>query len=719
MRKPFIFILLILSFWIWSLDLVDIIFYYLKQPYSKATGYGLALIPFCILSLLFTRLFLKFYGLTKSTLRISKKQLQELGWLLLFFTPILYLNFTRIMFPDATYDVGAYHLYLQQLNRYENLQHFNMVGGGGGGTYFFTLSYKIFGFFRILLGFRMGTLFNSFLLFVCFVCIYDFLKRICQSYLEKIKVPALLLYLSALFAIFSTNTLFIVNSYVVDVLGIPLLFELLFIVLFKKLTDQNRLTVTLFFFLLTSVLIAYKLTSLPYILILGLCFIIRNYTYLLKEKQLILFAFLSLLFPSIYLIYNYTETLNPIFPFYNKLFKSDLYPIENFRDRRWGPANILEVFYYNIICATNPVRNNEWGLFSGRLLAEYLLILFSLVTLVYNKFKIKDSFTRIVIATSVIALLLNYMLLFTTGYYRYGIIIEMLFGINLVLWSLYFFQHKKYILFSLVIVLSLVQCVNSFNVIYKHQVNVSWYQYKSLRNGNHGTELKNQLKLLFRDRQTKVEQQIASLKIDAFLSSDCDGYSRSFSPGTPIYNVTSYGNRKETIIHFEKNVIDTLTQRHNVYSLARLESLTEKIRNLNARNYFVDSIVDVYSTFTTNDVPLYLLKLKHYNPDSFKIVTIDSFIRNKPGTKNDIANDSIGSFKLFTIIDPYTYNWEFQEKQAKFEVNGESYTLNFPDNHNRILILPGNKRLEFRKQNEFNYLVIIQELKQTGLSKDE
>lgn len=711
MRKPFLFLLIIFSFWIWSLDFIDILFYYSRHSYSKVTGSLIALIPFCLLTYLFSKLYFRYYELGKKSIILTKTKVNEWMYLCLFFLPILYLNFTRIMFPDATYDIGAYHLYLQELNRYENLKNFNMVGGGGGGTYFFTLSYKMFGAARHLLGFRVGVLFNTFLLFISYISLYDFLKLISKFYLGKLKISSALLALSSLFIIYATNTLFVLNSYVVDLLGIPLLLELLFIICFKKLNEQNNWSVILFFLSLVSLLIAYKLTYLPYIFVLSICFIIHNYSYLIKIKTLLLFCIIPLIFPSIYLLYNYTETLNPIFPFYNKLFKSSLYPLINFKDERWGPHNISEMFYYNIICAVDKTRNNEWNIFSVRLLAEYFLIVASVVYLIYNKFRFKNTFIRLIISVSAIALLMNYMLLLTTGYYRYGIIIEMMFGLCIILWLLFFFQKKRYILFSALLILSLIQCVNTFNIIYKHGVNLSWYQYKDLWKSNNGSLVKSQLHLLFNDKQMDVAGQISQLHIDGFLSSECDGYSQLLSPHAPIYNVTSYGNRQDLIKDFEKNVIDTLSQRHNLYVVCRLENISQKIRDLNVRNYFVDSIVNVYPNFTSRDIPVYLLKIKRYNVDSFRIATQDSFIRNAPAANKDLEYITGDNYKLFVILDPYTYTWPFQQDSAKFTLNDKLYSLKLSDKNKRILIFSkGDTTFTFDKLNESNYLVIIQEL---------
>ena len=165
--------------------------------------------------------------------------------------------------------------------------------------------------------------------------------------------------------------------------------------------------------------------------------------------------------------------------------------------------------------------------------------------------------------------------------------------------------------------LSSIQCINTFNRIYKHGTNLSWYYYKDLWK-YHKDQVKDEVHLLFNDRKNNVKAIISPLKINGFLSSDCDGYIRLLFPNTPIYNVTSYGSREEFIKDFEKNVIDTFSQKHNLYFLSRSENVEQKINDLKTRNYSIDTIVNIYPYFTTPKMPLYLIKIKHYPTDSSK-----------------------------------------------------------------------------------------------------
>jgi hypothetical protein len=720
MRKPFLFFLLLISLWIWSLDFTDILFYYLKYHYGNFAGYGTAFIVFGILAFYFTKLFLKYFGITSLKLSLTKEQLSEFSFLILCFLPILFLNYQRIMFPDINYDLRAYHIFLQRINRLENLQNFNLVGGGGGGTYFFTLSYKVFGFSRELLGFRLGTLFNTYLLFLCYASLYDFLKMFISSVFPGAKIHALLLSLSAFFIIFSDNTLFVLNSYMADLIGIPLLLELLHLLFFKPLNNKNRTVVSLFFFLLTSIVIAYKLTYLPYLGVIGLFFLIRNRNIFLENKELLLLGFIVIFFPSVYLFYNYTETLNPIFPFYNKFFQSPLYESINFKDTRWGPRNFLELFYYNIICLFHKERNNEWQFFSLRLLAEYLIILTSLSVCIYHRFKLSNSKISFIVNLSIIAVLCNYLLLYTTGYYRYGILIEMLFGLTIILWLSYLFIHKKWVAAGAIICLMSIQGLSTFNRYFRHGLNMSWYDYKALRSTDNGMFLKDQSRLLFNDYNTGVDTILTRLNINGFLSSDCNGYIKLLAPQIPIYNTSSFGKRQLVADDFERTRIDTLSQKHNFYFLTTLEDMPQKIGQLNKRNYFIDTIVDVYPTFTVKNMPLYLFKIRHFQNKEIEIINKTAFLRvDSAGFSPHYFYRSTNKFKSYIIEDPYTYNWPERPDSAKFTVNQQLHQSYTRGDKNKIVVIPEGNELSFTNYKKLHYLIITQEIQPVDKSGNQ
>jgi hypothetical protein len=705
MRKPFLFFLLLISLWAWSTDIVDIACYYCHYHYSPIEGGIASVIIFLPLAYCLCISFLKYFELQKKDIKITTDQLKEFALLVVVFLPIVYLNYERIMFPDADYDVQAYHMFLHTLNRLDNLRNFNMVGTAGGGTYFFTLPYKMYSVFRVLLGYRMGTIFNTFLLFFIYVSVYDFLKQFVVTFLPE-RIPVFFIVLSALFIIFADNTLFNLNSYKIDSFGVPLLLELVNILFFKPLHEKNKTVINLYFFIIASLIITYKLTYLPYVLIIGVFFLIRNYKTYVSDKKLVLFFLLTLLFPSIYLLYNYSETLNPIFPFYNKIFKSPLYPIQNFKDERWGPKNVWEFFTYNIITISQPQRTGEYNFFSVRLLTEYLIIFGGIGTLVYNKFSIKDNGIKAMLYLSLIAILCNYSLIYTTGYYRYGIFIEVIFGILLILVLYYLYAFKKWIIFSLLTILLLIQSINTFNRIYRFETNLSWYPYDFLRNNN--TLFSKECGRMFNDYNSGVDSTVTNLKIDAYLTSDHLGFIKLFSPNIPIYNLPSGGPRQALIDSVEKNKMDTLSQQHNVYLIASMFTVIDKIKDLNSRNYYVDSIIDVYPTFTLTNEPIYFLKLKYYNKKSYKISNECTILATDSTNKSShFFYTSRNKFKSYIIEDPYMYNLPKRDS-SNFTANNILYNAQTKDN--KITTIPKNNDLSFINHNDLQYIIVIQEL---------
>ena len=47
-----------------------------------------------------------------------------------------------------------------------------------------------------------------------------------------------------------------------------------------------------------------------------------------------------------YLIYNGLTTGNPVFPYYNSIFRSPYFGTEDFKDRRWGPSGRREILLW-------------------------------------------------------------------------------------------------------------------------------------------------------------------------------------------------------------------------------------------------------------------------------------------------------------------------------------------------------------------------------------
>lgn len=87
---------------------------------------------------------------------------------------------------------------------------------------------------------------------------------------------------------------------------------------------------------------------------------------------------------SIYLIYNYLSVGNPVFPYYNNIFKSKYYYELAGTDPRWGPKGIKEILLWPFIIFFSPERWSELPCNGGRLLVAYG---FSLIVVVIGILK--------------------------------------------------------------------------------------------------------------------------------------------------------------------------------------------------------------------------------------------------------------------------------------------------------------------------------------------
>ncbi len=704
MRAPFLFLLLLASLWVWSTDLIDILFYFLNITHTETLQNIVALLPFLLICFLFYLLLKKYYR-DVDFITLSSSSGKELIQLVLFFTPILFLNYERIMFPDVDYDTGAYHLFLHNLDRIENKNNFNLIGSSGGGTYFFTLSYKIFGLVKSLVGFRIATLLNTFILFLIYLSVYDFIKKGIREFQKWENPPTLSLALSSLFVIFSFNALFNLNSYKVDAIGVPLLLEMLHIAFFYRLTVTNKKYIVPLFFLFASIAIAYKLIFLPYTLLLTGIFLYKNWELFKKNFYLIAWGFAAVVFSLPYMLYNYAETQNPIFPFYNKIFQSSLYSLKNFKDERWGPRSLIEFFGYAIVCFKDKIRNNEWHIFSYRLLAEYFIIAGLLFAVVFKKIRTKIGVPSSLISLSLLAIICNYFLIATTGYYRYGVFIEVLFGLILI-FCLFFFYHKKHTLaFALLFCFCVKQVSTVLTDIYINKNNISWYYYDQMKENK--DSYKRETGLLFKDFAKNEIKLDSSLQIQAFLSSELNGYAKVLAPEIPIYNLYTMPTRKTEVEAFANRVVYPLSRQKGLYTIATKESIMDKIQQLNENRFIVDSIVDIYPNFRPYNDPVFLLRAVFVN-DSATINNSLNMLRNdSSGISDNFKYVAHNSFVAFIIQDPYTYTWQSSVDSFSYYVNDMHISGKKSKKINRFLI---DNELHFKNEKELHYYIIIQNI---------
>jgi hypothetical protein len=132
-------------------------------------------------------------------------------------------------------------------------------------------------------------------------------------------------------------------------------------------------------------------------------------------------GFLAPLLP--FSAFMFWQTRNPIFPFYNKIFRSPYWPLINWVDIRWGPKAVWEALVWPFLIFIRPERTTELAVYSGRLCLALVAAIFCLLIRPAGKN------TR---ALGVIILLGLGLWTLITGYVRYATYLELLGGVAIV-----------------------------------------------------------------------------------------------------------------------------------------------------------------------------------------------------------------------------------------------------------------------------------------------
>lgn len=415
---------------------------------------------------------------------------------------ITFVSIFKIVYPDTNFDTLHYHLIAQRqgvTNYFSETQGF---GKGNFQVWGFPLGDKAFWYFRLVLGYRLGTLLNSLALVVChyqILCIFDVLFPIKNLDKKESIANAIIKSLFAVFILTSHYILLNIGTYMVDSFVLPFILEGAFVLITAVDSKRDDFT-SLYLSILCGFCIALKMTNIIYVvpLVLAYVFKIRK---TLTIKIFFVCAVLAIIPCVPFLLYNYHITNNPIFPYYNSFFKSDFYPSINFKDNRWGPENKIQALSWLghfIFLPNNRISEipSKWNFL-------YLLGILG-VGMWFLKFAEKPSektetfcnYDYLAFITIIISILWG----FTTGYARYfegGMIFVGLF-------AYYFFE--KFITFGKrVIRLSLFKMVTGLILIillfqsvatiacFENGRELAWRQFTP-------TSFKENCKKLFKDR---------------------------------------------------------------------------------------------------------------------------------------------------------------------------------------------------------------------------
>ncbi len=314
--------------WIWLWDVFSFLGFYAGLPEGvllPALLAGAVMLP--VLRLLIRRR-------PWQKERLSKGDLVVIAYFCLF-------TAGKTLFPDMCEDSCRHHVFLQT-PYWKDMISFHLIPAGIQG-FTFPLVDRLFYLFRVLLGYRMGTVLNLLCMSLTYIQARRIMKKICGIRYEKLHPFLCFLAVTQYDAVAQAGT------YMVEIIGTTLVLEGIWFLL-REPENKNEILV---FAGLQGLLFALKMTNVVYVAPLVVLYVFKNR----KQITVPLFGICVLAGAvplSIYLIHNWIQAGNPIYPYYNKVFGSPYYPDSNFKDVRWGGSTWKEVILWPFIGIIKP-----------------------------------------------------------------------------------------------------------------------------------------------------------------------------------------------------------------------------------------------------------------------------------------------------------------------------------------------------------------------------
>ncbi len=279
---------------------------------------------------------------------------------------------------------------------------------------------------RTILGCRLGTIGS------CLVLLWTaaILFRVLEPAIASRFVRAL----AVLWIVCSEGILWEVGNYMVDLFGLPLLLEAAVLVVPREEEERDPLDDLPLVGLLLGSAVAFKLTNLVFAAAIGVVAVGRlllvpsGRRETRKRARAWALAAVAFLLPmASHTLLLWWTTGNPVFPYFNALFRSPLFPPFNTGDDRFGPTSRLQAFVWPVVSVLHPERLSELGVTSGRLALGFLGAVATLLI------RPRDQRDRRLIGLAVIVILGSVLWSFGSGNHRYGLFAELSGGLVLVL----------------------------------------------------------------------------------------------------------------------------------------------------------------------------------------------------------------------------------------------------------------------------------------------
>lgn len=500
----------------------------------------------------------------------------------------LFLN--RFLIPDRSFDSINYHLFLgfKGFNTENNKFEFYPTG-----IHNFSPILDMPGYLLMkLFGYRLGTIGSLIFLYLSIWVVY----KIFRLYQPKFNVLDHwwwgLLFVSVFL---SFETFMQLATYLVDI-EVAFL-NLLSIYFLLKYEINKNIKFLILSALTFAIFILGKMTTwyfvLPYF-----CYVLfillsdLNLRWKQKIFNFLLVIIISTIFVLPWLWHNYNVTGNPVFPYYNSVFKSEYISYTDFHDPRFGGTNLGEKLLWGIVSIKKFDRLCQArDLFHDFRINFYFV--FSLLILIWSLLK-KDK-TILKLTSFYLLIYICWSLFF--GYLRYALLLEFLGGLIILIFaSKLRFKKNNLFLFFLVMFI-IVDGLTVINKSFKYEL--SW------RNGfsNDSKLYISQIKNINNDKISIDSNLINKYRPDVYLN--CATPSIGYYVLTdfnklPVFNIdrTFYSDmtQNELYIKKQKNLLNQHVKKKvvNFVTIVVKDGMDETqdlcLKNLNELKYDVSEI---------------------------------------------------------------------------------------------------------------------------------
>ena len=501
--------------------------------------------------------------------------------------PLFAVFALRLAFPDLSFDVLNHRL----IQGERALRGAQLAQGDFFPTIFpFNPAPDMLtGITRHLFGYRLGTIVNL----LALVWAGTILEKILRPFVARAGWRCA----GVLLALFTEQVLFQVNNYMVDLLALPLVLEALRLALFYDESAQRERDL-LFAALLLGASMGLKLTNAAVALPVLAVFAVRVLSRRPRARTvwLVLLAGFLFIIPLLpHALYIYAETGSPVFPLYNNLIHSPLWPPITPYDGRWGPRDFAETLLWPLASAWNPERLSELGVYSGRIpLATLAAALCLLLPRVAARARL-----------AALAVLLGSLLwALTSGYVRYALFCEVLGGVLLVYLARYVYERAagwpralKVTAAALPLCFLFAQCALAARYVSQTE----WSKRPTVFDDPEA--YRKELRWAWRDRDLMefqtTEARSLFARVEAWVVSDVktNGIEVLLRPDIPMLAVNNleYFDQRQSRARFNE-ALEPLRGRR-VYSLSLTEDLDTSLDFLKRRRLSVGEVTPVLVSF--------------------------------------------------------------------------------------------------------------------------